>query len=229
MAAEPSLPPSWCSQDLEALVIEKTEFIGGSTAMSGGGLWIPNNPLMQEDGVADSEEAALAHFEAVVGDVGPASSPLRRQAYVTNASEMVRFLQSLGMRFRRSKGYPDYYSDRNGAYTEGRTLEAVPFDARRLGPWEKKLRPGMSAGLGLIGSSPEFDVYVVLQPQSGWDCRKCRVEVRTWVGQALGQHLLGNGGALTGWLLRRPWSTGHSSGSRLLSLSSSSRIKQSSD
>jgi hypothetical protein len=49
-----------------ALLLEKQERIGGSTAMSGGIVWIPNNPLMQADGVPDSYEDAMAHFEAVV-------------------------------------------------------------------------------------------------------------------------------------------------------------------
>ena len=55
----------------EALVLEKQELIGGSTCMSGGIVWVPNNPVMRADGVPDSYEDAMAHFEAVVGDVGP--------------------------------------------------------------------------------------------------------------------------------------------------------------
>ena len=52
-----------------ALVLEKQERIGGSTCMSGGIAWVPNNPVMEADGVRDSYEDAMAHFEAVVGDV----------------------------------------------------------------------------------------------------------------------------------------------------------------
>ena len=66
-----------------ALVLEKQELIGGSTCMSGGILWVPNNPVMRADGVKDSYEDAMAHFEAVVGDVGPASSTERRHAFLT--------------------------------------------------------------------------------------------------------------------------------------------------
>lgn len=188
------------TRGLEALVIEKTDLIGGSTAMSGGGLWFPNNPVMQADGIPDSDEEALAHFDAVVGDAGPASSPQRRRTYITKAQDLVRFLQGLGMGFRRSAGYPDYYTDRAGASDKGRTLEAVPFDARRLGPWEKKLRPGMSAGLGLIGSSPELTLMSYYNRSVKGLTVSARVQLRTWAGQLRGQHLLGNGGALTGWL-----------------------------
>ena len=82
-----------------ALVLEKQERVGGSTAMSGGIVWVPNNPVMRADGVPDSYEDAMAHFEAVVGDVGPASSFERRHAFLTAGPEMVSFLQERGVRF----------------------------------------------------------------------------------------------------------------------------------
>ena len=80
----------------EALVLEKQALIGGSTCMSGGIFWIPNNPLMQAEGVPDSYEDAMAHFETVVGDVGPCSSFERRHAFLTAGPEMTTFLQRLG-------------------------------------------------------------------------------------------------------------------------------------
>ena len=61
-----------------AVVLEKQELLGGSTAMSGGIVWVPNNPVMRAVGVPDSYEDAMVHFEAVVGDVGPCSSFERR-------------------------------------------------------------------------------------------------------------------------------------------------------
>src|SRR6476660_3078458 len=66
-----------------ALVLEKQELVGGSTAMSGGVVWVPDNPVMRADGIRDSYEDAMAHFEAVVGDVGPASSFERRNDTAT--------------------------------------------------------------------------------------------------------------------------------------------------
>ena len=62
----------------EALVLEKQALVGGSTCMSGGIFWVPNNPLMRAEGIPDSYEDAMAHFETVVGDVGPCSSAERR-------------------------------------------------------------------------------------------------------------------------------------------------------
>ena len=89
--------------------------------MSGGVLWIPNNPLMVAEGVDDSHEDAMAYFEDVVGDVGP-SLYQRREAYITRWPEMVSFLQSLGLSFRRCEGYSDYYPDAKGGKARGRSI-----------------------------------------------------------------------------------------------------------
>src|SRR3954449_5060619 len=108
-----------------ALVLEKQEKVGGSTCMSGGIAWVPNNPVMQRDGVTDSYEDAMAHFEAVVGDVGPASSFERRHAFLTAGPEMVSFLQELGVGFVHCLGYSDYYSNATGGLDAGRAIEPV--------------------------------------------------------------------------------------------------------
>ena len=87
------------------------------------------------DGVTDSYEDAMAHFEAVVGDVGPASSSERRHAFLTAGPEMVSFLQDRGVRFVYCPGYSDYYSNAKGGHDNGRGIEPVPFDGHVLGDW----------------------------------------------------------------------------------------------
>src|SRR5580704_14785206 len=67
----------------ESMIVEKREVVGGNTAKSGGVLWIPNNPLMAAAGVHDSYDDAMACFEGVVRDTGPASSFERRHAFLT--------------------------------------------------------------------------------------------------------------------------------------------------
>src|SRR5579885_1515040 len=111
------------AQGLRPLVIEKSDKLGGSTAYSGGGLWIPNNPVQQAAGVPDSFEAALTYMEGVIEDVGPASSPERKRAFLRRGPEMVAFLQGLGFEWMAATGYPDYYPDRPGASTAGRCVE----------------------------------------------------------------------------------------------------------
>ena len=130
------------AQGASALVLEKQSLIGGSTAMSGGIVWVPNNPVMQSVGVHDSYEDAMVHFETVVGDVGPASSFERRHAFLTAGPEMVSFLQSCGVRFVYCRGYSDYYSSAKGGHDLGRGIEPVPFDGHVLGEWLTKLQPG---------------------------------------------------------------------------------------
>ncbi|MEV4177488.1 FAD-dependent oxidoreductase [Nonomuraea sp. NPDC049709] len=99
---------------LDVLVVESTSKWGGTTSVSGGGLWMPANPLMLRDGVPDSAEEALRYMDEVIAEAGPASSPERRKAFVRTAPEVVAFLGRHGVRWRRSPDYPDYYPDRPG-------------------------------------------------------------------------------------------------------------------
>jgi 3-oxosteroid 1-dehydrogenase len=189
------------SHGLEVLVVEKADVIGGSTAMSGGGIWIPNNPLMAREGIPDTDEDALAYFESVVGDVGPASSIERRRAYVANGTKMVSFLEDLGMRFRRTEGWCDYYSSNPGAHVRSRGVEAVPFDLNLLGSWAQKVRPGMTAGLGFVASSTEFLWMSSYNRSLKGFITSARVAVRTAMGKARRANLVANGTALIAWLL----------------------------
>ena len=82
---------------LDTLVLESTNMWGGSTSLSGGGLWMPTNPLMARNGISDSVEEALTYMEDCIGDAGPASSPERRRAFVENVPSVFRFFQALGV------------------------------------------------------------------------------------------------------------------------------------
>ena len=123
----------------EPLVVEKTAFVGGTTAWSGGGLWIPNNPVSRRAGLRDSFEEALRYMNEVIGDVGPASSPERRRAFLEYGPQMVEFLERLGFRWRPSLGYPDYYPEKPGGSIFGRSIEGALFDGRQLGVWLARL------------------------------------------------------------------------------------------
>ncbi|KAH6686974.1 FAD binding domain-containing protein [Plectosphaerella plurivora] len=126
---------------LRALVVEKEATLGGASVISGGGLWVPCNPVAAAHGIVDSEKGALAYFEKAVGDVGPASSVEKRQAYLTNGPRMISWLQDEGFKFHFSKGYPDYYPAMEGAFGKdgGRTIESKAFDVKKLGAWQAKL------------------------------------------------------------------------------------------
>jgi len=126
------------------VVLEKTEYIGGSTAKAGGVMWIPNNRFMAPDGVDDSFEKATTYLDSVVGahpGHAPGGSPERRNAYLREALAMIEFLISQGIKLRRSPYWPDYYEDRPGGSEQGRTVVAELFDINELGEWKGKLRP----------------------------------------------------------------------------------------
>ena len=81
---------------------------------------------MRAEGVPDSYEDAMAHFEAVVGDVGPCSSFERRHAFLTAGPEMTRSSRGSASRFVTCPGYSDYYSNRKGGHDVGPGDRAGP-------------------------------------------------------------------------------------------------------
>src|SRR5271165_2401729 len=112
------------------LILEKTEWVGGTTARSGGVMWIPNNPFMRRDGVEDSTDQALSYLDAVIGDAGdaPGATAARRRSYVTEAPRMVEFLVDQGIKLTRASYWPDYYDELPGGSVPGRTVVAELFD-----------------------------------------------------------------------------------------------------
>ena len=123
---------------IEPLVIEKQALVGGSTGMSGGMVWLPNNPLMVADGIPDSHEDGLAYFDDVVGDIGAASSPERREVFLNAGYEMIDFLVRKGVRLVRCAGYSDYYPNHKGGNC-GRTFgRGCPIRCCHLGGLERQ-------------------------------------------------------------------------------------------
>lgn len=128
-------------QGLSVLLIEKGSVWGGSSALSGGGLWIPNNHVSLKAGLKDSEEEAMTYMENVIEDRGPSSTYERKLAYVKNGHVMVQFLEDLGMKWVAGDKYPDYYPEAPGGKI-GRSIEGEIFDANELGEWAQTLRTG---------------------------------------------------------------------------------------
>src|SRR5262245_58944327 len=93
------------------VILEKAALVGGTTATSGGVMWIPNNRFMQSEGIRDSVEDAVKYLEAVAVDplVNPGASRARIRKYVEEAPKMLDFLVSQGIRLRRIPSWPDYY------------------------------------------------------------------------------------------------------------------------
>ena len=124
---------------LSPVVLEKSDKWGGTSAMSGGALWIPGHHLMAENGVPDDLAAGRRFLDAQASQAGPASSPERRAAYIETGPRMVRELADLGMQWDFSP-FPDYYPEEPDA-SYGRGINAKLFDGSELGEWRKTMRP----------------------------------------------------------------------------------------
>ena len=188
---------------LEPLVLEKMPVIGGSTGVSGGMLWLPNNPLMRAAGITDSFEDGMQYLNAVVGDVGPASSIERRQMFLRAGSEMVTFLQRKGVQFVRSDGWCDYYCNRPGGNEAGRAIEGVPFDAGVLGPvWERRMPRPFARGMGLVMLTNEARVVQYFNRTPHNFVAAAKVFLRTKAAGARRKNMLTNGASLIGQLTK---------------------------
>lgn len=121
----------------DSLVIEKTDFYGGTTALSGGVVWIPNNDSMKECGIADCEEDGLDYLREVVGPDVPEE---KLRAYVQRGSEMIRFMgERTPVAYVAADRYADYYPELKGGKSGGRSMDPVPISRRKLGE-EAKLQ-----------------------------------------------------------------------------------------
>ena len=130
-------------EGLTTLVIEKTEYFGGSTARSGGGAWVPNAPALLREGQRDDPEEILAYLDRLIGDRVPRA---RREAYVREAPRMMEFLETqssyLADGFFWIEGYSDYHPELGG-HPLGRGVWAKPIDRRVMGADIKDLRSGI--------------------------------------------------------------------------------------
>ncbi|PGH21582.1 hypothetical protein AJ80_03142 [Polytolypa hystricis UAMH7299] len=127
------------SHGLNPLIIEKLSKVGGTTAYSGGCLWIPGNHVSKAAGVKDNLEDALGYLNKLIGDVGPASSMERRVAYLENGPKLVSFLENQGFVWNSCTMYPDYHPDIPGGMAGGRSIDTGVFDLRKLGKWQQHL------------------------------------------------------------------------------------------
>ena len=114
------------AEGLRVLLLEKAPVVGGTTAISGGMVWIPNNLKMAAVGRSDSRADAEAYLANTVP--GPANDPLRT-AFLDHGNAAIAYLEAnTSVRFNPVATYPDYYPDLPGATLGGRVLEPEPFD-----------------------------------------------------------------------------------------------------
>lgn len=123
---------------LDALVVEKSSFFGGSTALSGGGIWVPGAPAQRREGYAPSPERVVEYLRQITDGL---VSEARIRQYVESAPKMLEFLERLSgwCEFVWKPGYADYYPELPGGSGLGSTINVPPIDLRELGPDEHGL------------------------------------------------------------------------------------------
>lgn len=132
-------------QGLSVLVIEKSDKYGGTSAISGGGVWIPNNHHFAARGGQDSYEKALIYLKAATGGL---VAEARLNAYLDQAPKMIKYLESHSrVRYAVAEKYPDYYPHLPGALPGGRSLDPEIFDTALLGDELPFLRPSAPSNL----------------------------------------------------------------------------------
>jgi len=123
---------------LDVIIIEKDDHFGGTTAFSGGVLWIPGNPHARKAGITDSRDAARTYLRRETGNFYDEAAI---EAFLDAGPRMLEFFEAETEAKFVLSGYPDYHPDIEGGAQTGRSVTAAPFDARALGQEIKRLRP----------------------------------------------------------------------------------------
>lgn len=124
---------------LKPVIIEKSEYFGGSTALSGGAIWVPNNPLMRAAGMEDDPTAARRYIELETGNRFNAELV---DAFLENGPAAIDFFNNkTALKMAHRPYSPDYHPDKEGAALGGRVLDAVEYDGKALGKNLVRLRP----------------------------------------------------------------------------------------
>ncbi|SOC46444.1 3-oxosteroid 1-dehydrogenase [Rhizobium subbaraonis] len=125
---------------LKVLVIEKSEWLGGTSAMSGSGIWIPANHVAAAAGIADSRDEAIAYLRAVTPEGWAEKEDARWVSFVQSAPDMLRFLSDNTPLDLRVVAEPDPYAEAPGGKMVGRMVSPMPLSRRILGRLAGRLR-----------------------------------------------------------------------------------------
>ena len=130
---------------LRPLIVEKAAQFGGSSALSGGGLWIPGAPAQTRAGGKEDADDVLRYLRDITEG---AVEDSRLRAYVENGPQMLELLERTSdhLEFVWKPGYPDYYPERPGGSEQGSVINIPQIDLRTLGDDIDKLLPPPAVG-----------------------------------------------------------------------------------
>ncbi len=176
------LTAALCAQShgLSAVVVEKSDKYGGTSAVSGGGIWIPCNDDIARTGGSDSYEEALTYLKSLIGDAVPQAN---LEAYLKNAPEMVRYLaRTFGVHYHNVPKYPDYFPTHPGGKAGWRSMQPDAFDARLLGAEFDRQRESFPGTL-LMGriAMDQIEAHTLFSRGPGWIRLTLKLLLRYWL------------------------------------------------
>ncbi|MDO8769796.1 MAG: FAD-dependent oxidoreductase [Burkholderiaceae bacterium] len=160
---------------LKVLVVEKDPQYGGTTAWSGGWMWIPRNPLAIEAGIVEDIEKPLSYLKH---ELGAQFDEARARVFLDNGPRMVEFFRSkTALQFIDGNAMPDFHGSTPDAATGGRSICAAPFDGRRLGRHIDQLKLPLPEttlwGMGIAsGAELKHFLNAMRSPASFWHVTK---------------------------------------------------------
>ena len=151
---------------LDTLVVEKSSQFGGSTALSGGGIWVPGAPSQRRAGYRPDPDGVVEYLRTITGGL---VSEARLRRYVDAAPEMMEFLErsSPWFDFVWKPGYADYYPELPGGSERGSTINVPEMDLRALGDEEANLLAPLALAPKGIWFAPK-DLRLFYQVRQNW-------------------------------------------------------------
>ncbi len=180
-------------------ILEKAPHYGGSSAMSGGGFWIPNNHVMKDAGIPDSTEMAREYLAHTAGNDAPEAN---REAFIRFAPEVAKYLEDhTRIKLQMAHGYPDYHPDLPGGTEGGRSLEPHIFPGRLLKDKLGEMHPPMMPiPGGMAFTIYDFKMIGMMKTSAASKWHLVKVGLRNVRDMILRRKPLGMGQALMGGL-----------------------------
>jgi 3-oxosteroid 1-dehydrogenase len=160
-----------CSYEMgtpDVLVVEKSNLYGGTSSISGGGVWIPCNRYAKAAGAEDSAAKAKTYLRQLITEEEVPEYQL--DAYLENGPKMVEFMhQRTRMRYVTLEHYPDYYTNLDGAMHGHRSMEPETFNANELGEeWRRLRRTHPMMHLANVIGFTQVEAALLIGQQPGW-------------------------------------------------------------
>lgn len=151
---------------LDTLVVEKADYFGGSTALSGGGIWVPGAPAQRREGYNPSPDDVFEYLRRITGGI---VSDARLRQYIDAAPAMMEFLEKTSpwFEFVWKPGYADYYPELPGGSERGSTINVPAIDLRVLGDEEQTLLQPLALAPKGIWLGPK-DLRLFYQVRQNW-------------------------------------------------------------